>query len=76
MVLRDTSRLLFWGIALGLPIALISVRLVAGLLVGVEARDPLTLLIAAATLLGVGALAGLGPARRASSLAPTDALRQ
>jgi putative ABC transport system permease protein len=76
MVLRDTSRLLFWGIALGLPIALISVRLVAGLLVGVEARDPLTLLIAAATLIAVGALAGLGPARRASSLAPTEALRQ
>jgi predicted permease len=76
MMLREASSLLLWGIALGVPIALISVRLVAGLLVGVEARDPVTLVIAAVTLIAVGALAGLGPAHRASSLAPTDALRR
>jgi putative ABC transport system permease protein len=47
----------------------------AALLFGVDARDPLTLVAAAAVLVSVGLFAGWLPARKVSRLDPTTALR-
>jgi len=60
----------------GLGVALATTRFVASFLYGLQPNDPLTLLLAAAVLAGVGALAGYFPARRASRLDPMIALRE
>jgi predicted permease len=59
------------GIGLGLLIALAGSRLIAAMLYGVPAADPVTLSTIAAVLLGVALMSGLLPALRASR---TDAL--
>ncbi|HEU4408897.1 MAG TPA: ABC transporter permease [Polyangiaceae bacterium] len=75
LVLRDTSRLLVAGLALGLPAAFAAGRLLASRLQGVPPADPLTL-GATALLLGLVALAaGLAPAQRAARTPPALVLR-
>jgi predicted permease len=75
LVLRDTSRLLFIGLLLGLPAAFAAGRLLASKLEGVPPTDPLTL-GATALLLGlVGIAAVLAPARRAARTPPALVLR-
>ncbi|HUE89290.1 MAG TPA: ADOP family duplicated permease [Vicinamibacterales bacterium] len=63
------------GIAAGLLLALGTGRLLESLLVGVSARDPLTLGAVAAVLLGAALAAALFPARRAARVDPVIALR-
>jgi putative ABC transport system permease protein len=63
------------GIAIGLPLALVSGRIVRNLLYGLTPGDPISLVLIAAMLLGVGLLAGYLPGRRASRVQPMDALR-
>jgi putative ABC transport system permease protein len=75
LVLRDTSRLLVAGLALGLPAAFAASRLLAAQLEGVPPADPLTL-AATALLLGLVALAAvLAPARHAARTPPALVLR-
>jgi predicted permease len=75
LVLRDTSRLLLAGLALGLPAAFATGRLLASKLEGVPPTDPLSL-IATALVLGLVALAAvLAPARRAARTPPALVLR-
>src|SRR5262249_54278993 len=70
MVMRETMRIVGTGMAIGLGAALALVRLVANLLFGLTPTDPLTIAVAAALLLGVAALAGYLPARKASRVDP------
>jgi ABC-type antimicrobial peptide transport system permease subunit len=63
------------GLGLGLVGALALTRLVSGLLFGVEPTDPLCFVGSALVLAGVGVLACLLPARRATAIQPTLALR-
>jgi ABC-type antimicrobial peptide transport system permease subunit len=63
------------GIAVGIPGALGLSQLVRSQLYGIEPSDPLTLIISATTLAGVGLLAGYLPARRAAGVQPVRALR-
>jgi predicted permease len=63
------------GVAIGLGIALAAGRFVAAFVPEVGPRDPLTLVVVPAVLLGAAALAALGPARRASRVDPAVALR-
>jgi predicted permease len=75
MVLRETLLLVVAGLALGIPAALLSARLIATQLFGMSPTDPLTLIAAAIVLTVVALLAGYIPARRASRVDPLTALR-
>jgi len=56
--------------------ALVAARSARALLFGLTPHDPLTLTTAAAALAATAALASYLPARRASRLEPTEALRE
>ena len=62
------------GVAIGVALALVSARILAGLLYGIGPRDPLTLAFAAVGLLGVAIIACWIPARRALRISPMTAL--
>jgi len=79
MVLRETLVLVTIGVALGIPASLMATRFAASvisdLLYGLKATDVTTVGIAVVLLVAVAALAGFLPARRASRIEPTVALR-
>lgn len=75
MVVNQSGRMLLMGLALGWMAALLLGRTLSGLLFGVPAWDPVSLLGASVLLGGVGALASWIPARRAASVDPAEALR-
>jgi putative ABC transport system permease protein len=64
------------GMALGLLIALAAGRVMRGLLYEVPPHDPVTFVVVSALLLAVVLIACAVPARRASAVAPADALRE
>jgi ABC-type antimicrobial peptide transport system permease subunit len=74
-VFRQSMALTVAGLALGFLLALASMRLVGGLLVGVQPFDPLTFAAAALFLAAIAALASLLPARRATRVDPFVAMR-
>jgi putative ABC transport system permease protein len=63
------------GVAVGLALAFAGSRLIASLLYGVSASDPLTFVLVPLFLAAVALLATYLPARRATRVAPTVALR-
>ncbi len=65
MILRDTGRLVLAGLALGVPAAWASGRVVESFLFGVSPADLSTTLACCVAVIGVAAVAGLVPARRA-----------
>jgi len=75
MVVREALLLVVVGIAIGLPLALVSGRMVRSLLYGLTPTDPISLALIAVMLVGVGLLAGYLPGRRASRVQPMDVLR-
>ncbi|HYV18803.1 MAG TPA: ABC transporter permease [Verrucomicrobiae bacterium] len=75
LVLRQGMMPVVIGVGIGLAGALFVTPLVAALLVGVGATDPVTFGVIAILLLAVAALAGYLPARRATRVDPTVALR-
>ncbi len=64
------------GVAVGIVTAALVSESLEGLLFGVTPYDPLTFAAAGAALLGFGALAAAGPARRAARTNPVEALRE
>ena len=75
MIVKQGSRLILIGLAIGLAGAYALSRLVESLLFGVSAKDPFTF-VAVATLLGIVALlACYVPAWRATKVDPIEALR-
>jgi predicted permease len=75
LVLRRVVALILAGAAIGVAVSLWAAKFVGALLFGVNARDPMTLVAAAAVLVSVGLFAGWLPARKVSRLDPTTALR-
>jgi len=75
LVLSGTTGLVAVGIVVGATLSLWAAQFVSALLYQVEARDPVTLVSAAATLAAIGAIAAALPAYRASRIDPAVVLR-
>jgi putative ABC transport system permease protein len=75
LVVRQGMTMTVIGLALGLTGAFLLSRVIAGLLYGVSAKDPLTFAGVSIVLLAVALLACLLPARRATRVNPIVALR-
>jgi len=75
MVVRQGMMLALSGVLLGAAAAIGLTRLMASLLYGVKAQDPVTLVSAAAALAGVALMATYVPAFRASRVDPIVSLR-
>jgi predicted permease len=76
LVLKDAARLAVAGMAVGLLCALWATRLLASLLYGVSAHDPVTYVGAFIIVAAVALAASAFPARRATKCDPLLALRQ
>jgi ABC-type antimicrobial peptide transport system permease subunit len=76
MILRDAGLLLAIGLAAGSVLALAGGQAANSLLFGLTTNDPVTFLMAAASLAGIALVASYLPARRAANLEPTAALRE
>jgi putative ABC transport system permease protein len=75
LIVKQGMALALMGIAAGAMLALGMTRLIAGMLFGITATDPLTFVGVAALLGTVAFLANYLPARRASKVDPMVALR-
>jgi ABC-type antimicrobial peptide transport system permease subunit len=75
LVMRDVLVLVALGLAIGVPAAVAMQRLISGLLYGIAALDPISIAAASAVLAVVAGWAAYLPARRASLVDPTTALR-
>jgi ABC-type antimicrobial peptide transport system permease subunit len=76
MVLRQSLLMIFVGVGIGVAAALAAVRLLRGLVEGVQSIEPLTFFAMILILVVAALLASFVPARRASRLDPMKALRQ
>jgi putative ABC transport system permease protein len=75
LVVKQGMALALTGVAAGAVLALAMTRLIAGMLFGITATDPLTFAGVAALVGIVAFLANYLPARRASKVDPIMALR-
>jgi predicted permease len=76
LVVGEGARLLAGGVALGLVLALAGARLLAAVLEGANALDPLALALAVSTLAVVALFATALPAHDATRVDPATALRE
>ena len=74
MIVRQGMRVALAGLALGVVLAALEVRLLRALLFGVGAADPLTLAAVAASLLAAALFACWLPGRSAARVSPLEAL--
>jgi predicted permease len=75
MFVRQGLWLTLAGVAAGLVLALVAVRLMSSLLFNVSAVDPLTYVVVGLGLTATAALASYLPSRRAAAVDPSVALR-
>jgi predicted permease len=75
MVLRDVLAMAAAGLAVGLPVAYASSHVVESFLFQTKPNDPTVMALAGVVLLAAAAVAGYGPAWRASRIDPWTALR-
>ncbi len=75
MVLRRSLLLVLVALAAGIAVSLMLTRFLSGMLYGVSPTDPMTLGGMAGLLAGVVLLASYLPARRATRIDPSEALR-
>jgi putative ABC transport system permease protein len=75
LVMREVALLVALGAGVGLAAAMATTRLVSALLFDLTPNDPTTIALATLLMIGVAALAGYLPARRAARVDPLIALR-
>ena len=75
MILKEGFLLVGLGLLVGVASSLALSRTIESMLFGVESRDPFTLVAVAATMSVIGLVACWMPARRASRIDPSEALR-
>jgi len=75
IITRQTVRMLAAGLALGVLLSIAATRGASSLLFGIQPNDALSVLGAALFLVIVGLVAGYIPARRASRMDPSSAIR-
>jgi ABC-type antimicrobial peptide transport system permease subunit len=75
LIMRGAMLQIGIGLLVGIAVALAGGRILSSQLYGVTTYDPYTLLLAVGVLTTCAAIAGLVPARRASSIEPMIALR-
>jgi putative ABC transport system permease protein len=75
LVLGESAKLVLFGLAAGIPAALISTHFLSALLFGVTPTDPLTFIGVGLLLMLVALAAAYLPARRATRIDPIVALR-
>ena len=75
LVLREALVLVVAGVVVGIPVAMLSSRLLSTMLYGVQGTDLLSMTLVISLLTVVAILAGLIPARRATRVDPMVALR-
>jgi ABC-type antimicrobial peptide transport system permease subunit len=75
LVLRQSVRLVSFGLAAGVSVAFLASRVLSKFLFGVDPGDPLTIVAVSLLLLFTALLAGYVPARRAAHIDPIMALR-
>lgn len=75
MVLRESLLICTIGLAVGLPAALLSTRLLSSMLYELSPFDPLSFALAVCCVALVGSVAALLPALRAAKVDPMVALR-
>ena len=75
MIVRQGTKLILLGLAIGLAGAYALTRLMTSLLFGVTAKDPFTFAVVAMVLAIVALLACYVPAWRATKVDPMEALR-
>ncbi len=74
-ILREAAVLAAIGLAVGVPVALVVVRLIKSQLYGVAPADAVTLVAGGVLLIGVALVSAWLPARRAARIDPMQALR-
>lgn len=75
MVMRQGLTVTIAGLVLGAGLAFMAAKALAGGLYGISALDPVAWMTAVGAMLGSAALANYVPARRASLVDPSVALR-
>jgi predicted permease len=75
LVVREVLLLAGIGVLVGLPVSLAVSRLLASLLYGVNPNDPVSIVLATLGIAAIAAVSGYIPARRATRVDPTTALR-
>ena len=75
LIMESGLRLVIGGVLIGLALSAAAARLLGSFLFGVSTYDPLTFITVPLVLVAVGALATYLPARRATRVDPTVALK-
>jgi putative ABC transport system permease protein len=76
IVLREGGRMIFWGLVVGVPLAVVAALALRGSLYGVAPLDPGILAGAAVALAGITLAAAFLPARQALRIDPVRVMRQ
>jgi predicted permease len=75
MIMGEGSIMLFSGVAIGLLLAIVTAKILSGILYGVGALDPIAFTVAPLVLTIAALIATWLPARRATQVDPAQALR-
>jgi ABC-type antimicrobial peptide transport system permease subunit len=75
LLLRGPVRTVIIGLVAGAPAVFLTMRSAQALLFGVPPFDPVIVVASAGLLLGIGTVAGLWPAYRATTINPITVLK-